>query len=127
MNYENLRTFVENPHSNYCTTLLQSAQLNLQRSERSFMAQVRLGMLPLHIETGRFNDTPVHERICKLCDSNMVEDEKHFILHCPKYTLLIYPKQTNFQPCLQIIADSLQSSLKTLINLDLILLMLARN
>ena len=60
-------------------------QLNLERSERSFMAQLRLGILPLHVETGRFNNTPLNERICKLCDLNVVEDETHFILNCSKY------------------------------------------
>ena len=30
-------------------------KINLDRFERSFMAQLRLGVLPLHIETGHFN------------------------------------------------------------------------
>jgi exonuclease III len=60
-------------------------KLNLDRSDRSFMAQLRLGILPLHVETGRFNRTPLAERICNLCRSNVVEDETHFVLHCQKY------------------------------------------
>ena len=37
--------------------------LNLSRSERCFMAQIRLGILPLHIETGRFTHKPINERL----------------------------------------------------------------
>jgi hypothetical protein len=62
-------------------------KINLDRSERSFTAQLRLGILPIKIETGRFTRTPVNERLCQLCNSNIVEDENHFLHHCTKYTL----------------------------------------
>ena len=60
-------------------------KINLSRSERSFMAQFRCGILPLRIETGRFRNEDVSERLCVLCDSNTVEDEFHFLLQCPAY------------------------------------------
>ena len=67
-------------------------------------AHLGLGILPLHVETGRFNNTPVDERICKLCDQNVVEDETHFILHCSKYEverrnmfLKVKQQQVNFE------------------------------
>ena len=63
---------------------------------RSLLAQIRLGILPLRIETGRFTNIVdrntglfrkmhVDERICTICDMNTTEDEAHFILHCTKY------------------------------------------
>ena len=52
---------------------------NLQRNERSILAQLRMGILPLTIETGRFINQPLEQRLCKICDSNEVEDEWHFI------------------------------------------------
>ena len=55
--------------------------LNLDREQRSLFAQLRLGILPLFIETGRFKRVPSDERICTLC-KNGVEDEKHFLLYC---------------------------------------------
>ena len=55
-----------------------------------------MGILPLHIETGRFkrilvNDTGlyrnlnVNERKCNICNLNMVEDEMHFFFECNVY------------------------------------------
>ncbi len=38
----------------------------------------------MKIESGRFTNLKVEERICELC-KNGVEDEAHFILHCPVY------------------------------------------
>ena len=58
---------------------------NVRRVERSVYAQIRLGMLPLHIETGRYLNTPLDQRICRMCDMNVIEDECHFIFVCPTY------------------------------------------
>ena len=58
----------------------------LPKQERSFLAQLRCGVLPLRIETGRFSGLKPEERVCLLCDSGEIEDEKHFILTCDRYT-----------------------------------------
>ena len=58
----------------------------LSKQERSFLAQLRCGVLPLRIETGRFSGLKPEERVCQLCDSGEIEDEKHFILTCDRYT-----------------------------------------
>ena len=59
--------------------------LNLTRSQRSVCAQIRSGTLPLAIETGRFYGTPEEDRLCLLCDLGEVENEIHFVFHCPMY------------------------------------------
>ena len=43
-------------------------------------------LLPIRIETGRFNGLKPEERVCQLCNSGEMEDEKHFILTCDRYT-----------------------------------------
>ena len=58
---------------------------NLTASQRSIVAQFRLGILPLAVETGRFRGTDLENRICILCDRNEVEDEIHFLFNCPLY------------------------------------------
>lgn len=58
--------------------------INLERNERSLLAQLRLGILPLRIETGRFIRENVENRTCYFC-KELVEDEVHFILFCEKY------------------------------------------
>jgi len=58
---------------------------NLERYERSLLAQLRIGILPLHIETGRYVGTPPQDRVCLLCNNNQVEDENHFLFDCKLY------------------------------------------
>ena len=52
------------------------------------MAQFRCGVLPLGIETGRFVGEQVGDRLCRFCDLNLIEDQKHFLLVCPSYANL---------------------------------------
>ncbi len=53
--------------------------------QRSLIAQLRLGILLIHIETGRFKGTQLDERICQLCGTQEVEDEIHFVCKCNLY------------------------------------------
>ena len=65
------------------------------RSRRSSLAQLRLGILLLEIETGRY--TPIYDNItklsrkrhpskilCALCELGSSEDEVNFLLVCPR-------------------------------------------
>ena len=61
---------------------------NLTRSERSYISQFRLGVLPLRIETGRFVREEISKRTCVLCDDNKIENEIHFLIHCNAYKLI---------------------------------------
>ena len=72
----------------------------MSRSERSLLAQLRIGVLPLKIETGRYNNVKVEDRICELCDLD-IEDEKHFVCSWPIYAdireeILPIPDHTEF-------------------------------
>ena len=60
------------------------------------MTQLRLGILPLEKETGRYTliydkalkrnrKREPSERLCKFCDIKTCEDEIHFVLSCSKY------------------------------------------
>ena len=60
-------------------------KLNLTRPQRSILAQVRFGILPLYIETGRYTNVKIENRICQMCEDNKVESELHFIMNCPLY------------------------------------------
>ncbi len=50
------------------------------------MAQCRIGILQLHIETGRFRDKGIDGRVCLLCNSGEVENELHFQCVCTTYS-----------------------------------------
>ncbi len=55
------------------------------RGHRSVLAQLRSGILPLAIETGRYSNIPPEFRLCLMCTEDVVEDETHFLLHCDLY------------------------------------------
>ena len=69
-------------------------KFNKSRHARSLLAQFRLGILPLKIETGRFNNLAVEQRICDLCTTKHIEDEKHFLCNCPLY---LTPRQKLYE------------------------------
>ena len=60
------------------------AETCLDRGDRSYIAQFRLGILPIRIETGRFKREKIEDRLCPFC-VNSVEDELHFVFYCQKY------------------------------------------
>ncbi len=62
----------------------------LSKPVRSRLAQFRTGILPMHIETGRFQNVlddgtglfrkmRADEIFCKICNEYLVEDELHFL------------------------------------------------
>ncbi len=48
----------------------------------SLIAEIRFGILPLHIENGCFRILNLEERTCKICNSQEIEDEFHFVISC---------------------------------------------
>ncbi len=50
--------------------------------QRSIMAQFRLRILPLSIETGKYTYIPEVFRLCIFCQVNMVEIEEHILFQC---------------------------------------------
>ena len=77
-----LRTYMSFKEQ-YCTE--EYVKFCIPRKERSLLAQIRFGTLPLHIETGRFRGTILEERTCQICNSCAIEDEFHFISVCNEY------------------------------------------
>ncbi len=57
-------------------------KMNLTGTARSFIAQFRIGMSPLHIETGHFVGTKPEDSICFIGKIEP-ETEIHFMLKCP--------------------------------------------
>ena len=55
---------------------------NLSKGKRSLISQLRVGILPLEVESGRYVRKKLTERLCKMCHHN-VEDEIYFICLCP--------------------------------------------
>ena len=49
------------------------------------VARLRCGILKLCVETGRYTNIRLEDRICTICDMGVIEDEVHFICECPVY------------------------------------------
>ena len=82
---------------------------------RMALTKLRLSGHTLEIERGRYNNTQQEDRHCAYCKalgSTQVEDEKHFLLHCPMSKELR-------EKCLpmQIINDNVMSDDEKLINI----------
>ena len=60
---------------NYC-------KIPLRFTHRSAFAKFRCGVAPLRIETGRYENLRLNERMCSVC-SGEVEDEAHVLFWCP--------------------------------------------
>ena len=56
---------------------------NIEHGRR--LTKLRISAHHLHIETGRYQGIPRHQRLCGQCDSGEVEDEIHFLLCCSKF------------------------------------------
>ena len=77
-----------------------SKNKNLSLEDIKSIARFRLGSHYLEVEQGRFSNTPWHNRICKRCSSNSVDDAYHLLFECDFFkddreTLLnSYPQAT---------------------------------
>ncbi len=76
-----LRTYIDFTDVNEPRTLVKA---NLPRNQRSLLAKLLCGILPLEVETGRFVGKDKKDRFCTVCRENKIEDEYHFLYKCPK-------------------------------------------
>ena len=61
--------------------------LTSNSTKRKDLNKIRINNHKLMIETGRYNQTPHIDRFCPVCNSGIIEDEFHFLLQCPKYSI----------------------------------------
>lgn len=60
--------------------------LKLPYEQRTLIAEMRCGTNRLRIDMGRRWGEEVQNRICLVCGSGQVEDERHLLLHCEEYS-----------------------------------------
>ena len=61
------------------------AYTGLSRRQRSLVIKFKIGIMPLSIETGRYTDVPLENRLCINCSDGLLEDEYHLLLYCDAY------------------------------------------
>lgn len=76
-----LRTYLK-----FKFTFEEEKYLNLNDfHNRKVLTKFRISNHKLKIESGRFTNTPLEERICEKCFSDNIEDETHFLFECSFY------------------------------------------
>ncbi|MES9880125.1 MAG: reverse transcriptase family protein [Sedimenticola sp.] len=56
----------------------------MSHKHRSAFCKFRCGVAPIRLETGRYENLPISERLCPFCRTE-VEDEYHCLFHCHLY------------------------------------------
>lgn len=56
------------------------------KNERSVLCQFRTGIVPLRVETGRYINEALEDRLRRFCTDSVLEDETHFLLKCTMYS-----------------------------------------
>ena len=59
--------------------------LTIENKYKVALSRFRTSSHDLFVETGRYDNVPRDQRLCKSCNMNRIEDEFHFLLVCPKY------------------------------------------
>ena len=91
------------------------------RSHRSLLAQLRSGILPLRVETGRYQNIPPEFRLCLMCNENTCEDETHFMFDCALYDNIrcsFFSKITQYYPLFT--ECGISDKLKIMMNEDVV-------
>ena len=57
---------------------------NVYIAIKQALTKFRISSHNLNIECGRYINIPVHERICQICENNVIEDE-HVLINCKYY------------------------------------------
>ena len=58
---------------------------DLSKALRSKLSRLRLGLVPIRIETGRMAREPVNERVCPMCQEGKIENIEHWLFECSAY------------------------------------------
>ena len=73
-------------YKNFKKVFEQETYLNciIGRNKKSAYAKFRCGVAPIRIETGRYENLKIEERVCPFC-IGIVEDEVHVLTECSLY------------------------------------------
>jgi hypothetical protein len=74
---------------------------NLTKEERRCIARLRTGLPQLFVNAKRISPKPAQELMtsfCPMCGDHTLEDEAHFLLHCPHYSSTRQPVIDHIRP-----------------------------
>jgi hypothetical protein len=112
---------------------LENYLLTLKKHEYLTLARLRTGNHHFPNETGRWQNIPIDNRKCLLCDIPDTPDEMHYLLKCPffneerkKYIKKYYYSRTNIIKYKQLMNTPSCKDLKSLCKFIKILLSVVR-
>ncbi len=59
--------------------------VSFPKGHRSSLDKCRCGVVPIQIETGRYENAYGENRLCLFCNDNAIENVEHVILNCCAY------------------------------------------
>ncbi len=57
----------------------------INKHQRSTFTKFRCGVAPIRLETGRYENLPEEQRLCLMCDSQVIDSEIHVLTMCNLY------------------------------------------
>ena len=66
-------------------TLEKYLKISMENKYKYALSRFRTSSHDLLNETGRYENIPRDQRLCKSCDMKTIESEYHFLLVCPKF------------------------------------------
>ena len=80
-----LRTYVHIKNTIETEPFLEG---NVSKFRHSLLTQLRIGILPLAVETVTYYLITLENRTCQICKETFIEDENHFVCTCSAYNLV---------------------------------------
>ncbi len=69
----------------FCRTLYEKYYI---KEVQECLCKLQMWVAPIRLETGRYDGMEEKDRICLLCDHNIIESEYHVVMSCPVYNEL---------------------------------------
>ena len=108
---EGIRGRGRNKLRNYCKYKINYSvenycELIMPPKHRAALSKFRCGVAPIRVETGRYENLALNDRLCPFC--NTVESEIHVLFYCRLYNIIRMPlleKANAINPLFQSMPD----------------------
>ena len=71
--------------------------LHLPRKHADLLLRLRGGLLPIEVNSGRWNRIPYDQRRCKFCNSGSIENEQHVLFQWSTFRANLINKHAEFR------------------------------
>ena len=62
----------------------------IQKNIKIHISRIRLSLHCLNVEIGRYQNKNRQDMLCESCNTQKIDDEFHFAIHCPKFLYISF-------------------------------------